>query len=190
MGDPLMAFVNRLGAPATWSVRTAPTTMISTATLQRKLVLATALPAVRVRTMDQVISEATASTAQNTWLMTTLSALALLVAVLGVYAIAAHSAQQRTHEMGVRLALGAPASSVRRMVVWESMRVVLVGAAMGVTAAAGLSALLATMLFGVTEHDPLTFITVPAFLVASAFAGAYVPARRASIVDPLVVLRE
>ena len=190
MSDSLMAFINRLSVPATWSVRTSPTTMISTATLQRELLLATALPAVRVRTMDQVVGEATASTAQHTWLMTALGSLALLVAVLGVYAIAAHSAQQRSHELGVRLALGAPAASVRRIVVWESIRVVLVGAAVGVTAAAGLSALLATMLFGVTEHDPLTFVTVPAFLVAAAFAGAYLPARRASIVDPLLVLRE
>ncbi len=122
--------------------------------------------------------------------MIVLGLLALIVAVVGVYAIAAHSVQQRTHELGVRLALGAQASGVRRMVVWESIRIVLVGTAIGVAGAASLSVLLTALLFGVSGHDPLTFTSVPAVLVAAALGGAYIPARRASSVDPLVVLRE
>jgi putative ABC transport system permease protein len=185
-----MAFLNRLSVGATWSVRTASPAMVPVATLHRELLDSTALPAAHTRTMDDVFSAATAPTAQNTWLMTVLSLLALIVAVVGVYAIAAHSAQQRTHELGVRLALGAQISSVRRMVVWETIRIVLVGTAIGVAAATALSALLTALLFGVSGHDPLTFTSVPAVLVAAALGGAYLPARRASAVDPLVVLRE
>ena len=188
--DAQVAFVNRLGVRATWAVRTAAATRVPAATLQRALLESTALPAAHVRTMDEVFGAALAPAAQNTWLMSVLGLLALIVAVVGVYAIAARSVQQRSHELGVRIALGAQASRIRRMVVRESMRDVLVGATAGVAAAAGLSVLLTSLLFGVSGHDPLTFGSVPLLLVAAAAGGAYLPARRASAVDPIVVLRE
>jgi predicted permease len=190
MTDSLMPFVNRLSAPATWAVRTVPAAMVSASVLQRELLRSTGLPAARVRTMEDVFSAATASTERNTWLLGVLGVLALLVAVSGVYAVAAHSVQQRTHEMGVRLAIGAQAWKVRRMVVWESVRLVLAGAAVGLTMSAGLSTVLAALLFGVSRHDPLTFGLVPGIVLLAALVGAYLPARRASRIDPLAVLRE
>jgi putative ABC transport system permease protein len=188
--DAQMALFNRLSVPATWAVRTRPGAFVPAVSLERALMAGTGLPAARVRTMDEVFEASTASTAQNTRLMSTIGVLALLVAVLGVYAIAGYSVQQRTHELGVRLALGAQASDVRRMVVWESIRVVAGGTLVGVLSALALSGALAGLLYGVSRHDPVTFVAVPALLTSAAFAGAYLPARRASLLDPLVVLRE
>jgi ABC-type antimicrobial peptide transport system permease subunit len=190
MADAQMALFNRLSLPATWAVRTQPGAFVPAVSLERALIAATGLPAARVRTMDEVFEASTASAAQNTWLMSAFAALALLVAVLGIYAIAGYSVQQRRHELGVRLALGAQARDVRRMVVWESVRVVMAGTVVGVLSAIGLSGALAGLLFGVSRHDPVTFVIVPALLASAALAGAYLPARRASLLDPLVVLRE
>jgi ABC-type antimicrobial peptide transport system permease subunit len=140
--------------------------------------------------MDEVFDASTAPTAQNTWLISAIATMSLLVAVLGVYAIAAYSVQRRAHELGVRLAVGARASDVRRMVIEDSLRIVLAGALVGVLAALALSGALAGLLFGVSRYDPLTFVLVPAVMTSAALAGAYFPARRASLLDPLVVLRE
>jgi hypothetical protein len=190
MADTQMAFFNRLSVPATWAVRTLSPAAVPPVFLERQLLAATGLPAAHVRTMDDVFDASTAATAQNTWLMSTFGALAMLVAVLGVYSIASQSVERRTHELGVRMALGAEASAVRRLIVRESLRPVLSGTVLGIAAAVGLSGLLTTFLFGVSRHDPLTFAVVPALLVAAAGAGAYLPARRASALDPLVILRE
>jgi putative ABC transport system permease protein len=190
MADAQMSFINRLSVPATWAVRTSHDASAMATTVERELLNITALPAAEVRTMDDVFDAATASMAQNAWLMSAFGALALLIAVLGVYAAASYSVQQRTHELGVRRALGAQASQMRGMVVWESLRVVLAGTIVGMAVAVGLARLLTTLLFGVTAYDPLAFTVVPVTLVASALGGVYLPARRASTVDPVVALRE
>ena len=140
--------------------------------------------------MNEVFDASTVPTAQNTWLMTTIGGLALLVAVLGVYAVASNAVQQRRHELGVRLALGGQIPVLMRMLIWENIRVVFGGTLVGVLSAFALSGTLAGLLFGISRHDPAAFVVVPALLTAAALAGVYFPARRASSLDPLVVLRE
>src|SRR3954452_19670689 len=101
-----------------------------------------------------------------------------------------YSVQQRSQEIGIRIALGAAADSVRNMVIRQGMSVALLGVAIGAAAAFGLSRVIASFLFGVTARDPLVFTIVPALLTAVAFLGVWLPARRAANVDPVVALRE
>ncbi len=190
MADTQMALFNRLSVPASWVVRTEPGAVVSAASLERAVLAGTGLPAARLRTMNEVFDASTVPTAQNTWLMTTIGGLALLVAVLGVYAVASNAVQQRRHELGVRLALGGQIPVLMRMLIWENIRVVFGGTLVGVLSAFALSGTLAGLLFGISRHDPAAFVVVPALLTAAALAGVYFPARRASSLDPLVVLRE
>jgi predicted permease len=190
MGDAQMALFNRLSVPASWVVRTDAGGSVPAVSLERAIQAATGLPAGRARTMDEVFDASTAPTAQNTWILTAIGVLSLLVAVLGVYAVASYAVQQRRHELGVRLALGAQTPAVLRMLVWEKLRVVIGGTLVGVLSALALSGALAGLLFSVSRHDPATFVLVPVLLTAAALAGVYLPARRASRLDPLVVLRE
>jgi ABC-type antimicrobial peptide transport system permease subunit len=101
----------------------------------------------------------------------------------------AYSVQQRTQEIGIRRALGAESSHVRNMVVFQGMRLSLAGIVLGVGAAYALSRILASLLFGVTSRDPMVFVSVPVILTAVALAAVWLPARRASRVDPIVALR-
>jgi len=188
--DAQMEWFNRRSVPATWIVRTSPMGGPSASALERELKSSTALPVAEVRTMDQVFDAATASAAQNTWLMAVLGGLSMLVAVVGVFALTLYSVQQRTHEVAVRLALGARAHQVNRLVLGRTMRFALLGIAAGVAASAGFTSLLKNALFGVDAHDPLVFTVVPAVLTSAALAAAYLPARRASRLDPVAVLRE
>jgi predicted permease len=187
--DPQMAFFHRLGFSPTWTIRTQTDPHLLADVAQRELFHATGLPAASIRTMGDVFEAATAPFALNMWLMTGFGSLALLLAVIGLYAIAAYSVQQRTHEIGVRRALGAESWQVWNMVVSESLRVTLAGVAIGMAAAAGLSRLLATFLFGITALDTVTFTAVPLILVAAALGGVCVPARHAARTDPIAALR-
>jgi ABC-type antimicrobial peptide transport system permease subunit len=101
----------------------------------------------------------------------------------------AYSVEQRTQEIGIRLALGAPMAQVRRMVVVQGMALTLVGVSIGLAAAFGLARLISTFLFGVTAKDPLVFTAVPIVLAVVAFFAVFLPARRASHVDPIIALR-
>ena len=123
------------------------------------------------------------------WLMTVFGASALLLAAIGIYGLMAYSVEQRTQEIGIRLALGAQAAQVKNMVVFQGMRLALVGVVLGVRAAFGLARLIATFLFGVTARDPMVFVGVPIVLTLVALLAVWIPARRASRVDPLVALR-
>jgi putative ABC transport system permease protein len=189
VADAEMAFFNRLGLNATWAIRTRHAPQTFATILERELLQATDLPPARIRTMDEIVEAVTAPMALNMWLMTAFGTLALLLAVVGIYAIAAYSVQQRTHELRIRLALGAESWQVRNMVVWDSMRVALVGIAIGMTAAVALARILATFLFGIGVHDSVTFTIVPLTLVFAALVGVWLPARRAARVDPIVALR-
>ncbi len=122
-------------------------------------------------------------------LLTIFAGLALILAAIGVYGLMAYSVQQRTQEMGVRLALGADTSRVRNMVIQQGMTLVLIGVIIGVASAFGLARVMATFLFGVTPHDPLVFIVVPLVLAGVAWLGVWLPARRAARVDPVLALR-
>jgi ABC-type antimicrobial peptide transport system permease subunit len=187
--DALMAFFNGPGVSATWAIRTRPAPETLATVAARELLAATQLPPADVRTMEDIVQSATAPRALNTWLMTAFGTLALLLALIGIYAMAGYSVQQRTHELGIRLALGAQSRDVRNLVVWESLQVTLVGVLIGWIASVGLTRVLSTLLFGVTTHDPATFTAVPIALVLAAVAGAWIPASRAAHLDPLVALR-
>jgi ABC-type antimicrobial peptide transport system permease subunit len=123
-------------------------------------------------------------------LVGTFSALALVLAALGIYGVLAYSVAQRTREIGVRMALGARDSIVARMVVREALRVVGVGLVIGVVGAVALTRVLATLLYDVSPTDPLTFTGVTLALGAVAVTASYFPARRAARVDPIVALRQ
>jgi len=187
--DALMAFFNGLGVSATWVIRTRPAPETLANAMTRELLAATHLPPAGIRTMEDIVQSATAPMALNTWLMTAFGVLALLLVLLGIYAIAGYSVQQRTHELGIRMALGAQSRDVRHLVVWETLRVTLVGVLVGWLTAVGLARGLGSLLFGVTTHDPATFTVVPIALVMAAVAGAWLPASRAARLDPLVALR-
>ena len=122
-------------------------------------------------------------------LLTIFGASALLLAAIGIYGLMAYSVEQRTQEIGIRMALGAGRGDVRSMVVRQGMRLALIGVAIGVAAAFGLTRLIASFLFGVKSTDPIVFVTVPLLLSAVAFFAVWLPARRASAVDPIEALR-
>jgi predicted permease len=122
-------------------------------------------------------------------LLAIFGALALTLAAVGLYSVMAYAVSQRTHEMGIRLALGASPGELRRMVVSSGMKVAAIGLAVGAVGAAGVSRLLTSLLNGVSPTDPLTFGVVIATLAGVAFLAAFIPARRASAVDPIVALR-
>jgi ABC-type antimicrobial peptide transport system permease subunit len=147
------------------------------------------LPVARLRTMSDVIVRSTARSDFNMLLLTIFAGSALLLAAIGIYGLMAYSVQQRTQEIGIRLALGATSHTVRNMIIRQGMSVALVGVAIGVASAFGLTRLIATFLFGVTTRDPLVFLTVPLLLSTVAFLGVWLPAQRAAYVDPVVARR-
>jgi putative ABC transport system permease protein len=147
------------------------------------------LPVARIRTMQQVVSQSTARSDFNMLLLSVFAFSALLLAAIGIYGLMAYSVQQRTQEMGIRLALGADGHRVRNMVIRQGMRVVLAGVVIGIVTAFGLVRFITSFLFGVTARDPLVFALVPVVLSVVALVGVWLPARRAARVDPIVALR-
>jgi predicted permease len=118
-----------------------------------------------------------------------LGALALLLASIGVYGVVSYGVSRRVHEIGVRIALGADRTEVMKLVLEQAMRPVLIGGVVGVAACAAVSHVLSSMLFGLSAHDPIAFISVPLLLLIVAMVASYIPARRAMSVDPIVALR-
>jgi putative ABC transport system permease protein len=147
------------------------------------------LPVTGVRTMEQVVAASVTQPRFFAGLITVFAGLALLLAALGIYGVMSYAVTQRTHEMGIRAALGARQRDLLRMVVGQGMLLAAIGLAIGLAGAFGLTRLLTSLLFGVSATDPLTFIAVSLLLAAVAFAASYLPARRAARVDPMVALR-
>jgi putative ABC transport system permease protein len=143
-----------------------------------------------VRTLEEMKSTSVASTRLRTTLLAVFAALALLLSAIGIYGVISYTVAQRTHELGVRAALGASAKALIGMVVSNGMALTLVGLVLGIAGALGLTRLLGTLLFGVSPRDPVTLGGAAAILAAVALLACYVPARRAARMDPLVALRE
>jgi ABC-type antimicrobial peptide transport system permease subunit len=139
--------------------------------------------------MDEIVSRSTANTDFNTLVLTIFACTALLLAAIGIYGLMAYSVEQRTQEIGIRLALGAQYATVRRMVVFQGMRLALVGVIIGLASAFGLTRLIESLLYGVRARDPLVFIGVPVLLSVVALVAVWVPARRATHVSPIDALR-
>jgi len=176
-------------SPISWIVRTQLAPQSLSNTIQEQLQQATGLPVSDVRSMDEIAARSVSRQKFNMWVMTVFGGCALLLAAIGIYGLMAYSVEQRTQEIGIRLALGAQASQVRKMVVSQGMILALAGVAIGLAAAFGLARLITAFLYGVTAKDPIVFAGVPLLLSAVAFLAVYLPARRASKVDPLIALR-
>jgi len=139
--------------------------------------------------MTQAISSSVAGAQFNTILVGTFAGLALFLAAIGVYGVLAYTVARRTHEIGIRMALGAKRADVLRLVVRQGLRLTLIGVAIGVVVALALTRFLASLLYGVKPTDPLTFVLVSVALTVTAVLACYIPARRATMVDPMVALR-
>jgi predicted permease len=173
-----------------WIVRTRVAPHSLSAAIEKELQQASGgLPVAGVRSMEEVMAQSTARADFNMSLLTIFGCSALLLAVIGIYGLMAYSVQQRTQEIGIRLALGADSIAVRNMVVFQGMRLALTGVLIGVAAAFGLTRLLASFLFGVKAWDPLVFTIVPILLSGAALCAVWIPARRAARTDPVDALR-
>jgi predicted permease len=147
------------------------------------------LPAFDVAMMSELVADQTTRSRFSAWLLGVFSALALALAAVGIYSVMAYAVEQRSREIGVRVALGARAGDVLRMVIGQGMRLALIGVALGLGAALALTQLIKRLLFGVPAADPLTYGALALLLTLVALLACWIPARRATKVDPIVVLR-
>ena len=147
-------------------------------------------PVTRVRTMEEVAADTIAQPRFRAELIGSFAALALVLAAVGIFGVLAFSVSQRTREFGIRMALGARASSVLGLVLASGFRIILAGIAVGIAGATVLTRFLGTLLYGVKPTDPLTFVATPALLAAVALIACAAPAWRATRVDPAVALRQ
>jgi ABC-type antimicrobial peptide transport system permease subunit len=175
--------------PMAWVVRTEVELPTISATIQEELRLATALPVTDVESMQDIVSISTSRRRLNMLLMSVFSGSALLLAAIGIYGLMAYSVQQRTQEIGIRMALGAESDKVRTMVIKQGMVLVIVGVVVGLGAAYFLANVLASVLFEVEPRDVVVFGIVPVVLTVIALAAVAIPAYRASRVDPIEALR-
>jgi macrolide transport system ATP-binding/permease protein len=147
------------------------------------------LPVQNIMTLHEQVSLWLWPSEMGAGLFSALGSLGLLLAAIGLYGVMSYAVTQRTHEIGIRMALGAQARDVLGVIIWQGLRLTLVGLAIGLAAALALTRLVASLLYGVSVRDPLTFAGVPLVLAAVAWLACYIPARRATKVDPLLALR-
>jgi len=187
--DYITALNNNL-QPLSWVIRTkVDPYSLSVAIQNQVLPVNRDLPLAHIRSMQRVVSQSTARSDFNMTLLSVFAASAMLLAAIGIYGLMAYSVQQRTQEIGIRIALGAGPSEMRNMIVFQGMRLALIGVVIGVGAAFGLTRLMSSLLFGVKASDPIIFSAVAILLSAIALLATYIPARRATRIDPLVALR-
>jgi putative ABC transport system permease protein len=188
--DSSMDLVNRMQANGIL-VRTTPgvlPTSVSRA-VEQALLAIDQLPVKKSRTLEQLMLDSTARQKFNLFVLGLFAAFALLLAAVGIYAVMSYAVAQRTHEIGIRSALGANRRNILRLVVLKALRLTVTGAGVGIAAAAWLTEFMRVELFNVSPFDPLTFGLAPLILVVIALVAAFVPALRASRVDPVVALR-
>jgi predicted permease len=147
------------------------------------------VPVGEVRTLGAIVVDSASQSRSMMWLFLSFAAAALALAAIGTYGVVSYATTQRTFEIGVRVALGASRSSIFGMVIRQSLELVIAGVVLGASAALILSRLLSSFLYGISAQDPLTFVTVAGLLLLLALAAGYVPARRATKVDPITALR-
>ena len=151
-------------SPMAWLIRTQTEPLTMSNAIQEQLRQSTGLPVSDVRSMAEVVSRSVSRQKFNMWLMTVFGCSALLLAAIGIYGLMAYSVEQRTQEIGIRLALGAQGSQVKNMIVRQGMVLAIVGVAIGLGAAFWLARFISSFLFGVNKWDPMVFVAVPATL--------------------------
>jgi putative ABC transport system permease protein len=187
--DGVTALNNKI-IPLTLLVRTKIQPFSLSEDIQREIRAASGgLPVAHIRSMEQVRGESTSRSDFNMTLLAVFAGIGLLLAAIGIYGLTSYSVEQRTQEIGIRMALGAGPDDVRRMVVMQSMWLAFIGVFLGVAAALALTRLIANLLYGVKPWDPISIASVAALLISIALFATYIPARRASRVDPMVSLR-
>jgi hypothetical protein len=147
------------------------------------------LPVASTRTMQEVYDRSIARTSFTLVMLAIAGALALLLGIIGIYGVIAYAVSQRRREIGIRLALGAPPSELRQMFMRYALTLAGVGVAIGLVAAASLTRLMSSLLFGIAPMDPVTYAAVPVVLLSAALLASYLPARRAAAVDPVETLK-
>jgi putative ABC transport system permease protein len=177
-------------SPTLWLVvRTAGDPLLSVAAVERAIhAVEKDLPVYSIRSMDQLLGSSLATRRLTLVLLAGLAALALLLAAVGIYGVISYSVRQRTHELGIRMALGAQAGDVLRLILVQGLKLAFIGVAIGLTAALSLTRWMKSLLFEVRPTDPMTFVVIALLLIAVALLACWVPARRATKVDPVVAL--
>jgi predicted permease len=187
--DSVNAANNRSNAMI-WAIRTKTDPYSLKADIERELRFASGgLPVAHIRSMEQVRAQSTARTNFDMMLFSIFAGLAMLLAAIGIYGMMSYTVGQRVHEIGIRMALGARADDVLSLVLRQGLSLSLTGVAVGLVGAWWLTGAMKSLLFGVRPNDPLTFATVSVLLLAVAAAATFVPARRATRIDPVVALR-
>ncbi|HEX8186644.1 MAG TPA: FtsX-like permease family protein, partial [Blastocatellia bacterium] len=146
-------------------------------------------PVTDMKTLEQFIDESVAKKRFSMVLLTSFAVAALILAAVGIYGVMSYLVSQRKSEMGIRLALGAQSWDIMRLILGEGLKLISIGVTVGLGAAVALTRLLSSLLFGVSATDPMTFAFISLSLVAVALLASFVPARRATKVDPMIALR-
>jgi len=185
-----MSALNARIVPLRWVVRTHGDPHQAISAIAEQLRQASGgFPVAHVRLMDEVVARSTARQSFNMLLLTIFGGVALVLAAIGIYGLMAYSVQQRTQEMGIRMALGADRAAIRKLVVWDGMKLAMAGVVLGMAAAFGFTRLIASFLFGVKSWDPIVFVTVPVILSSVALIAVWLPGARAAKLDPMEALR-
>jgi putative ABC transport system permease protein len=187
---PWAGSLDYAGAGGVISVKTAVAPMSVIGAVRNEVRgLDSSLALYHVLTMEQVVAEGMVGETQEAFLLGLFAVVALLMAAIGLYGVMSYMVTQRTHEIGVRMALGAQRSDALRLVIGHGAKLTAIGLAIGIASALGLTQLISSVLFGVAATDPVTYIAVAVLLAVVALAACYIPARRATRVDPMVALR-
>ncbi len=186
--DGLTEYIVR--SPIGWLIRTREDSRAIRSSLEAQLTQSSGgLPVANIRSMDEILGRSVAERQFNMILLSVFGASALLLAAVGVYGLMAHSIQQRTHEIGIRVALGADPGNVSAMVVFQGLRIAIYGVAAGAFGSWALTRSIQNFLFSFKVQDPVAFLSAPILLTAVALFATWVPARRASRLDPVRALR-